>query len=148
MHIHVSPCNQKNTHMPPDIYGFHDSHTPPPPPLFTLPSRSTQISQCVRETTLLLNEIWLAVTDRSVNLPILTTVPALISRSTTSKIKLRRGFSMLGTIRTWTDTLFVDDEEDDAAGDMDVLVVSVRGEVGGCCVDVLEKRRPRRADAP
>lgn len=40
------------------------------------------------------------------------------------------------------------DEEDDAAGDMDVLVVSVRGEVGGCCVDVLEKRRPRRADAP
>lgn len=54
---------------------------------------------------------------------------------------------MLGTIRTWTDTLFVDDEDDDAAGDMDVLVVSVRGEVG-CCVDVLEKRRPRRADAP
>ena len=95
---------------------------------------------------MLLNEIWLAVTDRSVNLPILTTVPALISRSTTSKIKLRRGFSMLGTMRTCTDVLFVEDD-DDATGDMDVLVASVRDEVG-CCVDVLEKRRPRRADAP
>lgn len=98
---------------------------------------------------MLLNEIWLAVTDRSVNLPIFTTVPALISRSTTSKIKLRRGFSMLGTMRTCTDVLlFIDeDDDDDTAGDMDVLVVSVRDEVG-CCVDVLEKRRPRRADAP
>lgn len=56
---------------------------------------------------------------------------------------------MLGTMRTCTDVLlFIDeDDDDDTAGDMDVLVVSVRDEVG-CCVDVLEKRRPRRADAP